>query len=64
MQQLIKQESLVVSTPKKRRYGSYLGEISPAPANLINRDFDAAAPNEEWLTSISKFHSKRLPKSY
>ena len=55
VQRLIKQESLVVSKPKRRRYGSYLGEISPAPENLINRDFHAAAPNEKWLTDITEF---------
>lgn len=47
VQRLMKQESLVVARPKRRRYGSYLGEISPAPENLINRDFHAAAPNTE-----------------
>ena len=40
---------------KKRRYGSYLGEISPAPENIINRDFQAATPNEKWLTDITEF---------
>jgi putative transposase len=55
VQRLMKQESLVVSKPKRRRYGSYLGEISPAPENLINRDFHAAAPNEKWLTDITEF---------
>jgi len=34
---------------------SYLGEISPAPENIINRDFQAAAPNEKWLTDITEF---------
>lgn len=55
VQRLMKQESLVVPRPKRRRYGSYLGEISPAPENLINRDFHAAAPNEKWLTDITEF---------
>jgi putative transposase len=55
VQRLMKQESLVVARPKRRRYGSYLGEISPAPENLINRDFHAAAPNEKWLTDITEF---------
>ena len=55
IQRLMKQESLVVARPKRRRYGSYLGEISPAPDNLIERDFTAAAPNEKWLTDISEF---------
>lgn len=51
----MKQESLVVAKPKRRRYASYLGEISPAPENIINRDFQAAAPNEKWLTDITEF---------
>ena len=55
VQRLMKQESLVVPKPKRRRYGSYLGEISPAPENLINRDFHAATPNEKWLTDITEF---------
>jgi putative transposase len=55
VQRLMKQERLVVATTKRRRYGSYLGEIGPAPENLINRDFQAAAPNEKWLTDITEF---------
>ena len=51
----MKQERLVVAAKKRRKYGSYLGEISPAPDNLINRDFQAAAPNEKWLTDITEF---------
>ena len=55
VQRLMKQERLVAATNKKRRYGSYLGEISPAPENLINRNFQADAPNEKWLTDITEF---------
>lgn len=55
VQRLMKQESLVVAKPKRRRYTSYLGEISPAQENIINRDFQAAAPNEKWLTDITEF---------
>lgn len=55
VQRLMKQECLVAATPKRRRYGSYLGEISPAPDNLINRDFRATAPNAKWLTDITEF---------
>jgi transposase InsO family protein/transposase-like protein len=55
VQRLMKQEYLIVATNKRRRYGSYLGEISPAPDNLINRDFQAATPNEKWLTDITEF---------
>ena len=56
VQRLMKQECLIVTANKKRRYGSYLGEISPAPDNLINRDFRADTPNEKWLTDITEFH--------
>ena len=56
VQRVMKQECLIVTANKKRRYGSYLGEISPAPENLINRDFRADTPNEKWLTDITKFH--------
>ena len=55
VQRLMKQECLVVAAMRRRRYGSYLGEISPAPDNLINRDFQAASPNEKWLTDITEF---------
>lgn len=32
-----------------------MGEISPAPDNVLNRDFAAGAPNEKWLTDITEF---------
>ena len=51
VQRLMKQENLVVAKPKRRRFASYLGEISLAPDNIINRDFQAATPNEKWLTA-------------
>lgn len=56
VQRLMKQECLVVAANRKRRYGSYLGEISPAPENIINRNFQATTPNEKWLTDITEFH--------
>jgi transposase InsO family protein len=55
VRRLMKQEHLSATTTRRRRYGSYAGEISPAPDNLINRDFRAAAPNEKWLTDITEF---------
>jgi transposase InsO family protein len=51
----MKQECLVPVTRKRRRFGSYMGEISPAPDNLLNRDFHAGAPNEKWLTDVTEF---------
>jgi transposase InsO family protein/transposase-like protein len=55
VRRLMKQECLVAATSKRRRYGSYMGEISPAPDNVLNRDFTAGAPNEKWLTDITEF---------
>jgi transposase InsO family protein len=55
VRRLMKQECLVTSTSKRRRYGSTMGEISPAPENLLTRDFSAGAPNEKWLTDITEF---------
>lgn len=55
VRRLMKQEQLSAVTTRRRRYGSYAGEIGPAPENLINRDFRAAAPNEKWLTDITEF---------
>ncbi len=55
VRRLMKRENLIAATPKRRRFGSYLGEISPAPENLINRDFRSAAPNQKWLTDITEF---------
>ena len=48
--------SACAATPERRRHGSYLGEISPAPENLLNRDFHSEAPNQKWLTDITEFH--------
>ncbi len=55
VRRLMKQESLVAVGRRRRRYASYMGEISPAPDNLVNRDFSAESPNEKWLTDITEF---------
>ncbi len=55
VQRLMRQERLMVAVMKRRRYGSYLGEITLAPDNLLHRDFQAAMLNEKWLTDITEF---------
>ena len=55
VRRLMKQEALAPVMRKRRRYGSYMGEISPAPDNLLNRGFSAESPNEKWLTYITEF---------
>ena len=47
---------LIALVKRKRKYSSYQGEISPAPENLLQRDFTAEHPNLKWLTDISEFH--------
>lgn len=48
---------------KKRRYSSYEGEVSEAPANLLRDDrgghrFRSNKPNELWITDAAEF---RIP---
>lgn len=52
----MKEEHLEVRITKRKRYSSYMGEISPAVANEINRDFHSSKPNEKWLTDITEFN--------
>ncbi|MGR8928726.1 MULTISPECIES: IS3 family transposase [Rhizobium] len=55
VRRLMKQEQLIVTTARRRRYTSYQGELDPAPEILVNRDFHAARPNEKWLTDVTEF---------
>ncbi len=55
VRRLMKKERLVAQNVRCRRYNSYLGEISPAAPDHINRDFHAEKPNEKWLTDNTKF---------
>ena len=52
VRRIMAEEGLVAHVPKRRRYGSYEGETTPAPANLVDRDFTAERPNEKWLTCV------------
>lgn len=46
----------IVYFVKRKKYSSYLGEISPAVPNVIGRNFHADKPNLKWLTDITEFH--------
>ena len=52
---IMKEENLIVRAIRQRKYNSYLGEISPAVPNEIQRDFHADKPNKKWLTDITEF---------
>jgi transposase InsO family protein/transposase-like protein len=55
IRRIMKEDKLSVPQ-KKRKYKSYLGEISPAVENIVNRDFHAEKPNTKWLTDLTEFH--------
>ena len=40
---------------KPKRWSSYRGEPSEAPASLVERDFHAERPNTLWLTDVTRF---------
>lgn len=56
IRRLMKEEHLIVLNVKRKKYNSYIGEISMAVENIINRDFHAEKPNVKWLTDITEFH--------
>lgn len=56
VRRIMNDEELIVKMPKKHKYSSYKGEISPEVDNVINRDFSASLPNQKWLTDITEFH--------
>ncbi|WP_130812076.1 IS3 family transposase [Olsenella sp. Marseille-P4559] len=66
---IMDKEGLVARTAKRRRrHGSYQGEISEAPDNLLRDErgkhhFKSEKPNELWVTDVTEF---RIPagKSY
>lgn len=51
----MQEENLVVYHKRRRKYSSYVGEISPAVPNIVIRNFHADKPNEKWLTDITEF---------
>lgn len=55
IRRLMKEMRLTVKQPRRARYSSYKGEITPAADNLTDRDFKAPRPNEKWLTDITEF---------
>lgn len=56
VRRLMAEERLIVKTPRRRRFSAYAGDPTPAPPNLLNRDFRASAPNTKWLTDLTEIH--------
>lgn len=43
------------SLVRPKRYRSYRGEYASSP-NVLDRQFDAARPNEKWVTDVTEFN--------
>ena len=54
VRRIMAEEGLVAHVPKRRGYSSYEGETTPAPANLVDRDFTAERPNEKRPADITR----------
>ena len=46
---------LVCKVRRKKRYSSYQGEPGTVAPNLLNRKFEATAPNRKWVTDVTEF---------
>ena len=56
VRRLMREERIEVRhARRKRKYSSYVGELTPAVDNLVNGDFHADRPDELWLTDITEF---------
>ena len=58
IRRIMKDENLIPKYPRRRKYNSYKGEITPPVENVINRNFHADKPNQKWLTDITEFSIK------
>lgn len=58
LRRIMAEDGLTAHVLKRRRYSSYEGETTPAPGNLVNRDFTAEMPNEKWLTDITEIKAR------
>ena len=51
----MKDNYLEVKIRRVKKYSSYMGEITKASENLINKDFHADRPNHKMLTDSTEF---------
>lgn len=69
VRRIMRELGLAPRRRSRRRWSSYAGEASPAPANLPlgkdgSHDFTASRPNELWVTDITEFRLPRGEKCY
>lgn len=61
---IMAEDGLTAHVPRRRGYGPYEGETTPAPGSLAGRDFTAEMPNEKWpadITGIKARGGKGVP---
>lgn len=53
--QRLMQEMALKSTVRPKKYQSYKGIEGETAKNTMERDFEAARPNEKWVTDVTEF---------
>jgi putative transposase len=46
---------LVCKVRRRKRYNSYKAEQGAVAPNVLNREFEADAPNQKWVTDVTEF---------
>ena len=54
VQRLMKELGLVCRV-RMKKYRSYKGEVGKIAPNLLQRNFEAATPNQKWVTDVTEF---------
>ncbi|WP_346354984.1 IS3 family transposase [Azotosporobacter soli] len=54
VQRLMKEQGIVCRV-RMKRYCSYKGEVGKIAFNLLERNFEAAKPNQKWVTDVTEF---------
>ena len=52
---LMRSLDLVCKVRRKKRYNSYQGGQGRVAPNVLNREFEADAPNRKWVTDVTEF---------
>ena len=55
VQRLMKELGLLCMV-RIKKYRSYKGEVGKIAPDLLERNFEAARPNEKWVTDVTEFH--------
>lgn len=52
---LMRELVLICRVRRRRRYNAFKGEVGQIAANVLDREFTAAAPNQKWVTDVTEF---------